>query len=49
VIYPKEKKKIFAEMERRGAIISEFAMGTFPGPQNFRSGTVSARIWRSEL
>ena len=35
VIYPKENKKIFAEMEQRGAIISEFAMGTFPGPQNF--------------
>ena len=35
VIYPKENKKIFAEMEARGAIISEFAMGTFPGPQNF--------------
>jgi DNA processing protein len=35
VIYPKENKKIFGEMEKRGAIISEFAMGTFPGPQNF--------------
>jgi DNA processing protein len=35
VIYPKENKKIFAEMEKRGAIISEFAMGTFPGRQNF--------------
>jgi DNA processing protein len=35
VIYPKENKKLFAEMEKRGAIISEFAMGTFPGPQNF--------------
>ncbi|MGA8022284.1 MAG: DNA-processing protein DprA, partial [Candidatus Acidiferrales bacterium] len=35
VIYPKENKKIFAEMESRGAIISEFPMGTFPGPQNF--------------
>jgi DNA processing protein len=35
VIYPKENKKIFAEMETRGAIISEFPMGTFPGPQNF--------------
>jgi DNA processing protein len=35
VIYPRENKKIFAEMEKRGAIISEFAMGTFPGPQNF--------------
>ncbi len=35
VIYPKENKKIFAEMEQRGAIVSEFALGTFPGPQNF--------------
>jgi DNA processing protein len=35
VIYPKENKKIFAEMEKRGAIISEFPMGTFPAPQNF--------------
>jgi DNA processing protein len=35
VVYPKENKKIFAEIEKRGAIISEFAMGTFPGPQNF--------------
>ncbi len=35
VVYPKENKKIFGEMEQRGAIISEFAMGTFPGPQNF--------------
>jgi DNA processing protein len=32
VIYPKENKKIFAEMEMRGVIISEFTMGTFPGP-----------------
>jgi DNA processing protein len=35
VVYPKENKKIFAEMAKRGAIISEFAMGTFPGAQNF--------------
>src|ERR1700689_2348179 len=35
VIYPKENKKIFGEMEQRGAIISEFPMGTFPAPQNF--------------
>ncbi|MGH9690171.1 MAG: DNA-processing protein DprA [Candidatus Acidiferrales bacterium] len=35
VVYPKENKKIFAEMEQRGAIISEFPMGTFPAPQNF--------------
>src|SRR5271155_3206967 len=35
VVYPKENKKIFAEMEQRGAIISEFPIGTFPAPQNF--------------
>ncbi len=35
VVYPKENKKIFQEIEKRGAIISEFAMGTFPAPQNF--------------
>jgi DNA processing protein len=35
VIYPKENKKIFAEMEKHAAVISEFATGTFRGPQNF--------------
>ena len=35
VIYPKENKKIFAEIEQRGVLISEFSMGTFPAPQNF--------------
>jgi DNA processing protein len=35
VVYPKENKKIFEEMEQRGAIITEFPMGTFPAPQNF--------------
>jgi DNA processing protein len=35
VVYPKENRKIFEEMEKRGAIISEFPMGTFPAPQNF--------------
>jgi DNA processing protein len=35
VVYPRENKKLFAEMAKRGAIISEFAMGTFPGAQNF--------------
>jgi DNA processing protein len=34
-LIPRENKKIFAEMETCGAIISEFTMGTFPGPQNF--------------
>jgi DNA processing protein len=35
VIYPKENKKIFGEIEQHGAIVSEFPMGTFPAPQNF--------------
>jgi DNA processing protein len=35
VIYPKQNKKLFAEMENRGAIIAEPAMGTFPGARNF--------------
>ncbi|MGH9708284.1 MAG: DNA-processing protein DprA [Candidatus Acidiferrales bacterium] len=35
VIYPKENKKLFTEIMQRGAIISEFPMGTFPAPQNF--------------
>lgn len=34
VIYPKENKKLFAEIEQRGAMISEFPLGTFPTPQN---------------
>jgi len=35
VVYPKENKKIFDEIEQRGALISEFPIGTFPAPQNF--------------
>ncbi|MGC1685099.1 MAG: DNA-processing protein DprA [Candidatus Acidiferrales bacterium] len=35
VIYPKENRKLFEEIEQRGAIISEFPLGTFPGAQNF--------------
>lgn len=35
VIYPKENKKMFAEVEKRGALISEFPLGTHPAPENF--------------
>lgn len=35
VVYPKENKKIFMEIQQRGVIVSEFPMGTFPAPQNF--------------
>lgn len=34
-VYPKENRKLFEEMAQRGAIISEFPIGTFPGSQNF--------------
>jgi len=35
VVYPKENKKLFAEVEKHGAIVSEFAIGTHPAPENF--------------
>jgi DNA processing protein len=35
VIYPKENRKLFAQMEERGAIITEFPLGTYAAPQNF--------------
>ena len=35
VIYPKENKKLFAEVEKRGALISEFPLGSYPAPENF--------------
>jgi DNA processing protein len=36
VVYPKENKKLAERIvEQGGAIVSEFAMGTFPAPQNF--------------
>jgi DNA processing protein len=35
VIYPKENRKLFAEVEKRGALISEFPLGTHPAPENF--------------
>jgi DNA protecting protein DprA len=35
VVYPKENKKIYDEIRERGALVSEFPLGTFPAPQNF--------------
>ncbi len=36
VVYPKENRKLAEQIvERGGAIVSEYAMGTFPAPQNF--------------
>jgi DNA processing protein len=33
--YPKENRKLYAEVEKRGVIISEFPLGTPPAPENF--------------
>jgi DNA processing protein len=35
VLYPKENRKLFEEVEKRGAILSEFPMGAYPAPENF--------------
>ena len=35
VIYPKENKKLFALVEQRGALITEFPLGFYPAPENF--------------
>jgi hypothetical protein len=39
VVYPKENKKVFAEIEERGALISEFPLGTFPARRTSRCAT----------
>ena len=35
IIYPKENRKLFGEVEKRGALISEFPLGSHPAPENF--------------
>jgi len=35
VIYPKENKKLFAQVEQRGATVTEFPLGFYPAPENF--------------
>jgi DNA processing protein len=35
VVYPKENRKLYAEVEKRGAIVSEFPLGSYPAPDNF--------------
>jgi DNA processing protein len=35
VCYPKENKKLYEKVLERGAIISEFPLGTYPAPENF--------------
>jgi len=34
VIYPKENRKLFEEVEKRGAVVTEFPLGTHPAPEN---------------
>ncbi len=35
VVYPKENRKLYKEIEDRGVLVSEFPLGAFPAPQNF--------------
>ncbi len=35
VVYPKENKKLYALVEQRGALITEFSLGCYPAPENF--------------
>ncbi len=35
VIYPKENKKLYAQVVERGAILTEFPFGFHPAPENF--------------
>ncbi len=35
VVYPKENRKLFAQVEQRGALITEFPLGAYPAPENF--------------
>jgi DNA processing protein len=35
IVYPKENRKVFAEVEKSGALISEFPLGSYPAPDNF--------------
>jgi len=35
VLYPKENKKLYADVERRGAILTEFRLGAHAAPENF--------------
>jgi DNA processing protein len=44
ICYPKENRKLYEKVLERGAIISEFPLGTHPAPENFpiRNGIVTS-------
>lgn len=35
VVYPRENRKLYRQIQERGCVISEFPLGSFPAPQNF--------------
>ncbi len=47
VEYPKENKKLRAQIEANGCVITEFPIGTFPAPQNFpiRNRIIAGLSW----
>ena len=49
VIYPKENRKLFAQVIERGALITEFQLGCYPDRKISPSATASSPAWRSEL
>jgi DNA processing protein len=42
VCYPKENNKLYEKVLERGAMVSEFPIGSQPAPENFRPGTASS-------
>lgn len=45
--YPKENKKLRAQIEANGCVLTEFPIGTFPAPQNFpiRNRIIAGLCW----